>query len=110
MAQLLPDWQERIQGADLTRRGAAWNDVITSYSIHYTKLYELASLRQSSPLFTLGTGAEVMKRVDFRNVGVITSYSIHYTKLYDVCLALTHTVKSHWQLKWQKRLIRFWAF
>ncbi|WP_409421195.1 DNA topoisomerase III [Pseudaeromonas sp. ZJS20] len=26
MAQLLPDWQERIQGADLTRRGAAWND------------------------------------------------------------------------------------
>ncbi|WP_409421198.1 pullulanase-type alpha-1,6-glucosidase [Pseudaeromonas sp. ZJS20] len=30
---------------------------------------ELASLRQSSPLFTLGTGAEVMKRVDFRNVG-----------------------------------------
>ena len=30
---------------------------------------ELASLRQSSPLFTLGTGAEVLKRVDFRNVG-----------------------------------------
>lgn len=30
---------------------------------------ELTSLRQSSPLFTLGTGAEVMKRVDFRNVG-----------------------------------------
>ncbi len=30
---------------------------------------ELATLRQSSPLFTLGTGTEVMKRVDFRNVG-----------------------------------------
>lgn len=30
---------------------------------------ELASLRQSSPLFTLGTATEVMKRVDFRNVG-----------------------------------------
>ncbi|WP_409421199.1 pullulanase-type alpha-1,6-glucosidase [Pseudaeromonas sp. ZJS20] len=30
---------------------------------------ELASLRQSSPLFTLGTGSEVMNRVDFRNVG-----------------------------------------
>lgn len=30
---------------------------------------ELVSLRQSSPLFTLGTGAEVIKRVDFRNVG-----------------------------------------
>ncbi|GAB3240038.1 pullulanase-type alpha-1,6-glucosidase [Pseudaeromonas pectinilytica] len=30
---------------------------------------ELASLRKSSPLFTLGTGTEVMKRVDFRNVG-----------------------------------------
>lgn len=26
MAQLLPDWQKRIQGADLARRGAAWND------------------------------------------------------------------------------------
>lgn len=30
---------------------------------------ELAALRQSSPLFTLGTGTEVNKRVDFRNVG-----------------------------------------
>lgn len=30
---------------------------------------ELTRLRQSSPLFTLGTGTEVMKRVDFRNVG-----------------------------------------
>ncbi len=30
---------------------------------------ELTALRASSPLFTLGSGSEVMKRVDFRNVG-----------------------------------------
>ncbi|MGL4714374.1 MAG: alpha-1,6-glucosidase domain-containing protein, partial [Aeromonas sp.] len=30
---------------------------------------ELAALRASSPLFTLGSGAEVIKRVDFRNTG-----------------------------------------
>lgn len=30
---------------------------------------ELTSLRQSSPLFTLGSGTDVMNRVDFRNVG-----------------------------------------
>ncbi|EKP0309019.1 pullulanase-type alpha-1,6-glucosidase, partial [Aeromonas veronii] len=30
---------------------------------------ELAELRASSPLFTLGSGSEVIKRVDFRNTG-----------------------------------------
>lgn len=30
---------------------------------------ELTRLRQSSPLITLGSGSEVMKRVDFRNTG-----------------------------------------
>ncbi|WP_163416143.1 alpha-1,6-glucosidase domain-containing protein, partial [Escherichia coli] len=30
---------------------------------------ELTALRKSSPLFTLGDGATVMKRVDFRNTG-----------------------------------------
>ena len=41
--------------------------VITSYSIHYTKLYEAVSAR------AIGWPRPV-----------ITSYSIHYTKLYDV--------------------------
>lgn len=30
---------------------------------------ELTALRKSSPLFTLGDGATVMQRVDFRNTG-----------------------------------------
>ncbi len=30
---------------------------------------ETTALRKSSPLFTLGDGATVMKRVDFRNTG-----------------------------------------
>ena len=56
--------------------------VITSYSIHYTKLYEIKYrqddarniLERSSARETAARGA----------VGsVITSYSIHYTKLYE---------------------------
>ena len=52
--------------------------VITSYSIHYTKLYEVTStpalLRKSSGV-TASTSSNV-----------ITSYSIHYTKLYELFL------------------------
>ena len=53
--------------------------VITSYSIHYTKLYEVIHLRFE----------EVVRPGDFLVVDgdvllrVITSYSIHYTKLYE---------------------------
>ena len=50
--------------------------VITSYSIHYTKLYEkvMESFHFKSLIF---------KIVFFLMKNVITSYSIHYTKLYD---------------------------
>ena len=55
--------------------------VITSYSIHYTKLYEnTVSIR-----FGLDIGSTTVKCValDQDKVIVITSYSIHYTKLYE---------------------------
>ena len=54
----------------------ALRDVITSYSIHYTKLYEVVSVDTD--------GAKVEEILD--QVFVITSYSIHYTKLYDTML------------------------
>ena len=47
--------------------------VITSYSIHYTKLYD-----GPKDMFRYLLG-----RKDGRSIGVITSYSIHYTKLYE---------------------------
>ena len=76
--------------------------VITSYSIHYTKLYD-GQLRDyeginkiTIPLppmliapSTAGAGSEVSQFaiiVDTARklkMSVITSYSIHYTKLYD---------------------------
>ena len=51
--------------------------VITSYSIHYTKLYENTFHQQ------MGKKDLLIKFKYAVNV-VITSYSIHYTKLYDV--------------------------
>ena len=84
--------------------------VITSYSIHYTKLYELIRIfSHDAELLALAAqysgwimwlplvactafvwdgiylGATATR--EYRNatlVAVITSYSIHYTKLYDV--------------------------
>ena len=61
--------------------------VITSYSIHYTKLYD-DGLRGTSrpwqldpvPLFISG---EEWSVIEAGLMHVITSYSIHYTKLYD---------------------------
>ena len=86
-------------------RHQRYGSVITSYSIHYTKLYEpdlaypLAPVRGNSlnDPFTL---AEVEAGISYlhngRSVGfsgypsellrVITSYSIHYTKLYDTVI------------------------
>ena len=49
--------------------------VITSYSIHYTKLYDVLPFEQA---------AEILKKTEHMCVIVITSYSIHYTKLYDL--------------------------
>ena len=63
--------------------------VITSYSIHYTKLYDSScTLLDVLVLLAFGGG---FGRGDLQHfvallpfqIGVITSYSIHYTKLYD---------------------------
>ena len=61
----------------LTRSENAAFGVITSYSIHYTKLYDPPTGKIT--LF-LGKGGSNSEGVMFF---VITSYSIHYTKLYD---------------------------
>ena len=58
--------------------------VITSYSIHYTKLYDTA---RSYDFYvnTLGLRPDEKGQSEFwvGDTCVITSYSIHYTKLYD---------------------------
>ena len=61
--------------------------VITSYSIHYTKLYDRqrrcavfhCQLSRVRPSLRPGSGSVA---------GVITSYSIHYTKLYESKVAI----------------------
>ena len=75
-----------------------WLLVITSYSIHYTKLYDLTLQKNVISSLKTGTiaiyegyrGASVSKEgrpvgefYVYEVEGVITSYSIHYTKLYD---------------------------
>ena len=64
--------------------------VITSYSIHYTKLYDPVA---DGFYFTISypgfTGEELIEELLYYGISaislaVITSYSIHYTKLYDV--------------------------
>ena len=58
--------------------------VITSYSIHYTKLYD--GLHFSQPMeFMLSSRLPTPSLLNkSRAIAiVITSYSIHYTKLYD---------------------------
>ena len=63
--------------------------VITSYSIHYTKLYEIcaACARPNDDDQRPGCHADDLRGPGRRRLGppgrVITSYSIHYTKLYD---------------------------
>ena len=56
-------------------RTSSGTSVITSYSIHYTKLYDWPDRHDDMRL----TGKRHPYQADF----VITSYSIHYTKLYD---------------------------
>ena len=53
--------------------------VITSYSIHYTKLYDacLLNFLREKPLVAV-------MLFFMKECSVITSYSIHYTKLYEV--------------------------
>ena len=64
--------------------------VITSYSIHYTKLYErgineseLPKILEKQELQKTAIGTEEKITSSYL---VITSYSIHYTKLYDKTL------------------------
>ena len=68
------------------------NFVITSYSIHYTKLYDL-----SNEDFVIKSGERICQMVinKYEHTQlvevVITSYSIHYTKLYEpYWLAICH--------------------
>ena len=58
--------------------------VITSYSIHYTKLYDILSLKSLLPTGRLNFPLQ-LNLIWLLNeyTTVITSYSIHYTKLYD---------------------------
>ena len=79
--------------------------VITSYSIHYTKLYDMPSTENDLTRFFTSRATEFIslpqpqcfQRLDANRINngyhtVITSYSIHYTKLYDnyVIYAMTH--------------------
>ena len=62
--------------------------VITSYSIHYTKLYDVGDDREALAGLTGARrfdGGVERQQVGLAGDGadVITSYSIHYTKLYD---------------------------
>ena len=57
-------------------------NVITSYSIHYTKLYEAD--RRPEGLVVGFEHCELQAAIKTFLDDVITSYSIHYTKLYDL--------------------------
>ena len=56
--------------------------VITSYSIHYTKLYESKVIISHFSIYRACNHEKPLCLYPFI-VFVITSYSIHYTKLYD---------------------------
>ena len=62
--------------------------VITSYSIHYTKLYDYyRGARSGATARTMNISRKlciwIITSVSITSAIVITSYSIHYTKLYD---------------------------
>ena len=76
--------------ADKLRVGLV-TTVITSYSIHYTKLYEARGR----------SGRKGSEKVDEEH-HVITSYSIHYTKLYESVKCLSHRCSSRCLNEYQK--------
>ena len=55
--------------------------VITSYSIHYTKLYDVTIAEPVGIICGIVPTTNPTSTAIFKSV--ITSYSIHYTKLYD---------------------------
>ena len=77
--------KKRIQDSKKKKRKGF--PVITSYSIHYTKLYELPAVQMPVPLEYVPCVAELetnqQSHCYYQQTLVITSYSIHYTKLYD---------------------------
>ena len=78
--------------------------VITSYSIHYTKLYEAGRAgrdRRDAECILVFDEQDIEKQFQLSAMSrltrrdVITSYSIHYTKLYDVAGQLRHAAQLH---------------
>ena len=73
-----------LRADDVLQRGDELvGDVITSYSIHYTKLYDVEGARVSDDDRRGLHSYHRLANVLFIVGDVITSYSIHYTKLYD---------------------------
>ena len=82
--------------------------IITSYSIHYTKLYDgrlhLPDQAAGAPAIAFADFRDdgnahhrtqgTWRQADCGREGVITSYSIHYTKLYDKDHSSTGTTSS----------------
>ena len=70
--------------------------VITSYSIHYTKLYESFKASKYSFVSLIITGLNPISAIRLGiaiSPFVITSYSIHYTKLYDSAVENAYILK-----------------
>ena len=85
-------------GLDTMSAGATIALVITSYSIHYTKLYDNRTLSFMLLSFRITLCRPAAT--------VITSYSIHYTKLYDLCLAsglVLAPILAHSTVSWLTR-------
>ena len=51
----------------------SWKFVITSYSIHYTKLYDYGQIRED--LFLIDSASGVIKKLAFDGIEEITSYA-----------------------------------
>ena len=77
------DWDRETGGRN--RLPDRRSPVITSYSIHYTKLYEVNPDKFPDVGINVDAGKKWTNFMisDDTQQFVITSYSIHYTKLYD---------------------------